>query len=490
MSRTFPRSNRIAAVVALAVLSACTVGPDYQRPPAPVPAAYKEGGWKIGEPRDTVNRGPWWSIYEDPVLHDLETQIDISNQNLKAAEAAFRQARAVVSEARSGFFPAVTLNAAAQRSGHGNGGSGAVGVGGATVNQYNLSTDAIWTLDVWGRIRRTVEGDVANAQASAADIASARLSAQAELATDYFNLRVADEQKRILDDSVLAFTQSLEITQNQYAAGVAGQSDVAQAKTQLQTTQAQSVGVGVQRAALEHAIAVLIGKPPADFSITPAPLATRIPVIPAGVPSALLERRPDIATAERQMAATNAQIGVAEAAFFPDLTLSASYGYVGSTIGKLIQASNSLWSFGPQLAQPLFDAGLRIAQVEQARAAYDQSVAAYRQTVLIGFQQVEDDLAALRILAQQADIEDVAVTSAREAERLILNQYKAGTVVYTNVIIAQTTRLADEQTALTIRQNRLAASVGLVQAVGGGWDASQLPDRDQIEAGGFLSPAP
>ncbi len=493
MKRISTRRNGIAALTALLASSACTVGPDYQRPPVVVPANFKEDGWKVGEPRDAINRGAWWSIYGDPALDDLEKQIDISNQNVKAAEAAYREARAIVGEANAAFFPTVAATASGQRFGHGGGGAtsstvvgnGGVIVGGggkATVqSQYNLTASASWTLDVWGKIRRTVESDVASAQVSAADLASARLSAQSELAIDYFNLRVADELKRLLDASVVAFTQSLQITRNQYAAGVAGAADVAQALTQLQTTEAQSINVGVQRAQFEHAIAVLIGQPPALFSLAPVPLATEVPVIPPGMPSTLLERRPDIAAAERQMAATNAQIGVAVAAFYPDLTLSASYGFTSSMIDNLLRASNSLWSVGPQLTQILFDGGLRSAQVDQARATYDQSVANYRLAVLDAFQQVEDELATLRILEQQAQVEDNAVKSAREAERLILNQYKAGTVAYTSVITAQTARLANEETALNIYQTRLTASVALIQALGGGWDVSQLPTEVRIE---------
>lgn len=477
-----------AAFAGSALLSACTVGPDYKRPPAIVPAAYKEqDGWKPSEPRDAVNRGSWWSIYKDPVLDELEKQIDISNQNLKASEAAFREARAVVQEARAAFFPTLTLNGSAQRTGRGGGSASAVSTTGGTSSRassqtlYSLTLGASWELDVWGRIRRTVESDVAAAQVSAADLALARLSAQAALATDYFDLRVEDELKRLLDDTVAAYARSLQITQNQYAAGTVGKSDVVQAETLLKSTQAQAINVGVARAQLEHAIAILVGKPPADFTVVPAPLATEVPEIPAGVPSALLERRPDIAAAERQMAAANAQIGVAIAAFFPSVTLTGSYGYTGQVLGKLIQAPNSVWSVGPQLAETLFDAGARGAAVDQARAIYDQDIALYRQTVLTSFQQVEDNLAALRIEAEQAAVQEETVRLAQEATRLTLNQYRAGTIAYTTVITAQATELSSEETALTIRENRLTASVALIQALGGGWDSSQLPTREQVE---------
>lgn len=480
-----------AAPVGLALLSACAVGPDYERPAAAAPATYKEAeGWKLGEPQEAASGSPWWSIYQDPVLDQLERQIDISNQNLRAAEAAFRQASAIVREARAAFYPTVTLNWQGQRTGQGAGagrsGSASRSVfstSGRVQNTYNLTAGVTWELDVWGRIRRTVESDVANAQASAADLASARLSAQALLATDYFELRVNDELKRLLDATIDADARSLEITQNRYASGTAAKSDVAQAQAQLEITRAQAINVGVQRAQLEHAIAVLIGKPPAELSIAPVQLTVNVPVMPPGLPSTLLERRPDIAASERLVASANASIGVAEAAYFPTLTLSGSYGYVSSAIDNLIRISNSVWSVGPRIAGTVFDAGLRSAQVDAARASYDQSVATYRQTVLTAFQQVEDQLAALRILAQQADVQDAAVKAAEEALLLILNQYKAGTVAYTSVITAQTIALGDEQGALTIMQNRLVASIALIEALGGGWSATLLPTAEQVNDG-------
>jgi NodT family efflux transporter outer membrane factor (OMF) lipoprotein len=468
------------------LLAACTVGPDYRRPAAPVPDAFKEQGWKLGQPADAIDRGAWWSVYKDPVLDDLEKRIDITNQNLKAAEAAFRVAEAVVAQGRAGYFPTATLTASATRSRGAVGGGSARGAangggGGSIGNFFDLLANASWTPDLWGRIRRTVEGDVATAQASAGDLASARLSAQGALASDYLQLRVADELKQLLDASITAFAESLRITKNQYAAGIVAASDVAQAETQLRTTQAQAIAVGVTRAQLEHAIAVLIGVPPAELTIAAVTSIDEVPVIPAGLPSELLERRPDIAAQERHMAAANAQIGVAEAAFYPTITLSADTGVAASKLHNLFMDSSRVWSLGSNLAQTVFDAGARNAQVEQARASFDQNVADYRETVLTAFQQVEDELAALRILAQQAVAEAAAVTSAREAERIIFNQYKAGTVPYTSVIVAQTAALADAETALTIRQSRLVASVSLIQALGGGWDSAQLPSRDTIE---------
>jgi NodT family efflux transporter outer membrane factor (OMF) lipoprotein len=487
--------RKLATALVLLSVAGCTVGPDYRRPAAIVAASYKEAaakppadGWKLGEPRDAIDRGAWWSVYRDPQLDELERQVEISNQNLKASEAAYRAAGALVAEARAGFFPTLGLGSSATRSGGGGSTGGSTGTtrGGSRGAQtiYDLTATASWAPDLWGRIRRTVESDVANAQASAADLALAKLSAQSALATDYLQLRIADELKRLLDSAATAFSRSLDITRNQYNSGVAARADVAQAQTQLDTTLAQAINVGVARAQFEHAIAVLIGKPPAELTIAPLPaaLATAVPNIPTGLPSALLERRPDIAAAERQMAAANAQIGVAISAYYPDLSLSASYGYAATSVDLLLRASNSAWSVGAQLAETVFEGGLRGAEVDFARAAYDQNVATYRQTVLTAFQQVEDQLSTLRILQDQAVAEDKAVASARLAEQLVLNQYRAGTVPYTSVITAQTAALSNEETALTIMQNRLTASVALIQALGGGWDSSQLPDRARIEA--------
>jgi NodT family efflux transporter outer membrane factor (OMF) lipoprotein len=478
------------------LFSACTVGLDYQRPAAPVPALYKEAGWKIGEPFDAIDHGAWWSVYNDPVLDALQKQIDISNQNLLAAEAAFRQSEFIVAQARSQFFPIGTIDATAQRSrGGGAAGAGTTPVGGGggggrISNFFSTSTAASWTPDLWGRVRRNVESNVAGAQASAGDLASARLAAQGALASDYLQLRIADELKRLLDATAKYYGESLRITRNQYDTGIASASDVAQAETQLRSTEAQAIAVGVTRAQLEHAIAVLIGKPPAELSIAPSDVVTEVPAVPAGLPSALLERRPDVAAAERQMAAANAQTGVAEAAFYPTITLSADYGVMALQISKLFTDQARFWAFGSSLAQTVFDAGARSAIVGEARAAFDQTVANYRQTVLTAFQQVEDQLAALRILAEQAEAQAAAVKSAREAERIINNQWLAGTVAYTSVVVAQATALANEETALNIRQNRLVASAALIQALGGGWDASQLPSRERIEEDAPLNFSP
>jgi NodT family efflux transporter outer membrane factor (OMF) lipoprotein len=457
-----------------------------------VPAQYKEAGWKVGEPLDGIDRGAWWSIYKDPLLDDLEKQIDISNENLKAAEAAFQQAEWIVSQARAGYFPTLDLNASAERSRTGGGSVSSTGAGksGFISSLFSTSGSLSWVPDLWGKIRRTVESDVASAQASAGDLASARLSAQGTLASDYLQLRVEDELKRLLDTAATAYAESLRITRNQYQSGTADQSAVSQAEAQLEATQAQAIATGVTRAQFEHAIAVLIGKPPAEFSIPPTEAMIAVPVIPPEMPSALLERRPDIAAAERLMASTNAQIGVAVAAFYPDITLTGDYGTSAVTLNHLLATSSRFWSFGSNLVQTIFDAGARSAQVEQARVVFEQDIANYRQTVLTAFQQVEDQLAALRILAQQADVQDKAVAAAREAERIINNQYLAGTVAYTSVIVAEQTALADAETAVSIRQSRLVASAALIQDLGGGWDASQLPSREQIDENAPLNFSP
>jgi len=480
--------SRIAASGALlAVLAGCTLGPDYVRPAAPVATKYKEAeGWKPATPQEAASAEAWWSVFNDPVLDGLERQVEISNQTLKASEAAYRTAQAIVAEARAGYFPTLDLGGAATRSGNGAGSSSSSGRSSSSrasvQNSFGASASASWVPDIWGSIRRTVESDVANAQASAADLAAARLSAQASLAVDYFELRVADETKRLLDATVDAYTRSLQITQNRYGVGTAARTDVVSATAQLESTRAQAIATGVQRAQFEHAVAVLIGKPPGDFAIAPATLDRMLPVTPPDLPSTLLERNPGIAAAERAMAAANATIGVAETGYFPTVTLGASYGQSSSMLHTLFTAASSLWSFGlTDVTLPIFNGGLTSARVAAARATYDQSVATYRQAVLTGFQQVEDQLAASRILAQQAEVQARAVQAAQEAERLTLNQYRAGTIDYTSVITAQANSLADQETALTILQSRLLASINLIEALGGGWDTRQLPTVDQVE---------
>ena len=461
----FTRWLSVALGVTLA--AACAVGPDYHRPRFESAPDYKEAGdWKPSEPNDAFSRGPWWEIYSDDTLNQLEVRIDISNENVKAAAAAFDQARALVAQARAGFWPTVGVSAGQQR--------GAVD-GAPAQTTVRAGVSGNWALDIWGQIRRATESDRASAQASAAALAAARLSAQAALATDYFELRAQDQLQKLLGDIVLAEQQSLKIAESRYHFGVAARADVVSAEAQLLSSQAQQVNAKIQRAVLEHAIAVLIGQQPATFSLSPSAMRADVPTVPAGIPSALLERRPDVAQAERRVAAANAQIGVAKAAFFPSLTLSGSDDYTGRTWSRLFNVPNRIWSLGPSLAETLIDGGLRSAQVAQARAAYDASVDNYRQTVLFGFEQVEDDIVTLRVLEQQSVIEAAAVAAATEAEKLTLNQYKAGTVPYSSVITSQTARLSAEQTALSVLSSRLQFSVALIQAVGGGWNASQLP---------------
>jgi NodT family efflux transporter outer membrane factor (OMF) lipoprotein len=462
-----------APVMLAAALGGCVVGPNYQRPSAPIAPSFKEAeGWKPSQPADGIDRGAWWSIFKDPVLDQLEQRVAISNQNIAAAQAAYRQAHALVAQSRSQFFPLITGEAAAQRSGRP---SGIPGGGSSTATTYNAAVGASWAPDLWGRIRRTVEENRANAQAAAADIASAQLSAQTELAVDYFSLRVTDAEKALLDATVQNYQRAVDLTNNQYKAGVAARADLITAQTQLQNAQAAAVDLGVQRAQLEHAIAMLVGVTPADLTIAVAPAPQDVPIVPTGVPSTLLERRPDIAAAERSMAAANAGIGIAVAAYYPDLTLAGSYGFSSNSLSTLFNASNAVWSVGPQLAATLFDFGARKAQVQGARAAYDQRVAQYRQTVLSAFQAVEDQIAAARILEQEATLRVAAETSARQAETLALNRYRAGQVDFTTVVTAQNTALASEESTLTVLRARLTASVSLIEALGGGWTAADLP---------------
>jgi NodT family efflux transporter outer membrane factor (OMF) lipoprotein len=436
-------------------------------------------GWKEAQPRDHEITIQWWKVFNDPLLNSLGEQVSISNQSLVQAEAQYRQALALVQGARANYFPQIAASAAvtrAQSTGNNNSNAGTV-----TANQHSVALSAGWEIDVWGRVRRQVESNTASAQASAADLQALRLSLQAELAQYYFLLCTLDAQKKILDDTVAAYQKAYELTRNRYNAGVAAKAEVAQALTQLKATQAQAIDIGVQRAQLEHAIALLIGKAPADFSIPATSITAKMPQIPTAVPSALLERRPDIASAERSIAAANAQIGVAKTAYFPSLSLSASTGYQSSGLVDLFAAPGFFWALGPAaLAQTLYDGGARKAQMEQAVAAYDGTVAAYRQTVLAGFQQVEDNLSALRILDEEARVQDEALISARESVALTINQYKAGTVSYLNVIITQYVALTNERAALAIRGQRLTAAVLLIKALGGGWNASELPTPDRI----------
>jgi len=468
------KPGAIACLVLAGALAGCAVGPDYKRPEVGIAPAYKEAGeWKPAQPQDDLDRGKWWAVFGDPRLDALIAQVEISNQNVLVAEAQFRRAQALVASSRAAYFPTLDAGASAVRSRSPTGVIGGTTAGRRTTN-LSASLNSAWEADLWGRLRRTVESSEAGAQASAADLAAARLSAQAELASSYFQLRILDAQRQLLEDTAAGYQKSLDLTKNRYDAGVAAKVDLVQAETQLKSTQAEAIDTGVQRAQLEHAIAVLVGKAPAEFSIAPVPLAVTMPRVPMGLPSELLERRPDVAAAERRVAAANAQIGVAKAAYFPSLTLSASYGSRSAVASQLFTGPSGFWSIGPALAQSIFDGGLRRAQTEQAIAAYDATVAEYRQAVLAGFQEVEDNLAALRILGEEAQVQEGAVRAARESVLLTTNQYKAGIVSYTNVVTVQTTQLNNERTAMGILGRRLVAAVTLVKALGGGWSAAEI----------------
>jgi NodT family efflux transporter outer membrane factor (OMF) lipoprotein len=471
--------KRFAAIFSIALLAGCMVGPDYQKPDAPAAPAFKElAGWKPATPLDAIDRAAWWSAYNDPLLDRLERQIDVSSQTLRQSEAAYRAAAASVGVARASLFPLLGLSAGTTQQNNSFGGVSGVG-GGARISN-SIEAAASWDADVWGRLKRLLESSVATAQISAADLANARLSIQIALATDYLALRGADELQRLLDQTVVEYEHSLQITQNQYRSGVAARADVITAQTLLESTRAQAINVGVARGQFEHAIAVLAGLPPSALSIPPGPLASEIPLPPPSIPSTLLERRPDIAAAERAMAAQNALIGVQIAAYYPDISLSALYGYVGNPLASLIQASNRVWSLGANAGQTLFSAGARPAAVAAAEANYDQAVAAYRQTVLTAFQQVEDALSTSRILQDQAVVEARAVALARQAVTISLNEYRAGTVAYTAVITAQATALADEQAEISVHAQRLQASVALIGALGGGWSTQDLVGAQTI----------
>lgn len=457
------------------LLTGCAVGPDYKRPAMETPNSYKEAaGWKQAEPGDATPRGNWWASYADAQLNALVQQVAMSNQNIRAAEAQYRQAMAVLDAAQAQYFPTINATSSGSR-GQGTSSPSAsttvVTPGAPIRNTVRVALNASWEADVWGRIRRDVESNAALAQASAADLGAALLSAQAALVQSYLQLRVLDAQRCLLDETVVAYERSLQITRNRYAAGVVGRVDVAQAESQLQSTRAQAIDLGVQRAQYEHAIAILIGKAPANFSLEPNGQVPALPTIPLSLPTQLLERRPDIAAAERNMAAANAQVGIAQAAYFPSLSLSGAVGFQSSSLSQLLTLPNRFWSLGPALALTLFDGGTKSAQKAQAIAGYDKDVALYRQTVLSAFQEVEDNLAALRILADEIDLQKAAAQAAAEALALTNNQYQAGTVSYLNVITTQATSLAATRNELDITGRRLVASAALFKAMGGGWHA-------------------
>jgi NodT family efflux transporter outer membrane factor (OMF) lipoprotein len=454
------------------------MGPSYRRPSSPVTPAFKEAaGWRPANPSDAAERGDWWTVFGDPVLNDLEAQVNVSNQTLAAAEAAYRQARGVVAQDRAALFPTLNLNVSASASHSGAGGTivtNGFSTGGSGVRTtYQPSLGASWAPDIWGTVRRAIQGAKANAQASAATLANARLSAQTELALDYIQLRQLDEEQRLLEATAAGYARTLTITQNRYKVGVAARGDVLSAQSQYQTELANLTDLTQQRARSEHAIAILAGRAPATLTLAAAPWNLKLPDIPAAAPSALLERRPDIASAERAVAAANAQIGVQTAAFFPTLSLTGQGGFASSQFGQLFSASTSFWSVGAGIAQSVFDAGLRRARVAQARAAYDEAVANYRQTVLTAFGQVEDALAAQRVLAAEEALRTAAAEAAVASETITRNQYAAGTVDYTSVVVAQAAALSARNAALAIQAERLATAVNLIEALGGGWTTAR-----------------
>jgi NodT family efflux transporter outer membrane factor (OMF) lipoprotein len=469
----------LTVIISLLLQSACTVGPDYHRPVSSIPVEFKElKGWAQAQPRDHEIPNNWWQLFNDPYLDALERQVNVANQSIAQAEAQFRQAQTLVQGARAAYFPTFSATATANRFRAASGQSVAVS---GIRNLFGVALSAAWEPDLWGSVRRQVEANENNAQASAATLQAVRLSTQATLAQNYFLLRALDAQIKLLNDTAATYEKTLNITQNRYNVGVAAKVDIVQAETQLQSARAQALNVGVQRAQLEHAIALLIGKSPAELTMSVAPLNTFVPEIPLNLPSQLLERRPDIASAERLAAAANAQIGVAKAAYFPTLNLALLNGNQSNKLSNLISLATRYWALGPaSLVLPLFDGGARSAQMTGTINAYDANVAAYRQTVLTGFQEVEDNLAALRILEQEVKVQEKAVESARQAVALTTNQYKAGTVSYLNVMTIQAVALSNERTAVDLQGQRLNAAVLLVKALGGGWNVAELPSREKV----------
>jgi NodT family efflux transporter outer membrane factor (OMF) lipoprotein len=463
---------RLLAALAASAVAACTLGPKYERPSVPTASGYKEtaaAGWVPAEPADALDRGDWWMLFGDAELNRLAPQVEVSNQNVAAAVAAYAQARAFVSEQHAALFPSVSLDGGVSRAGAGSPGPN----GKRVANSFQVALGASWEPDVWGRLRLAETGAEASAQASEADLASACLSAQAELATDYFALREADAEIALLRSTVVAYERALKITQNGYDAGITAKTDVLQAETTLANAQADLAAEINTRAQLEHAIAVLIGKTPGDFSLATAEWTMRVPTVPPGVPSTLLQRRPDVASAERAVAAANAQIGIQSAGYFPNFSLSGTAGFAGSRVPGLFSASSSLWSIGLSVAQTVFDAGATRARVEGAEAGRDAAVARYRQTALSAFQGVEDQLSASAALSQQEGLRRKASQAADLTEQQLLNRYRAGQVSYTDVVTAQASALSARRNVVQLESSRQASAIALIQALGGGWHAPQ-----------------
>lgn len=502
--------SRPAFLLSLFALSGCMVGPDYKKPAAIISPRFKElrpaQGWDYAAPSlAAVPKGKWWEIYNDPELNALEERVVINNQNIAQYEAQYRNARATINAIRAQLYPTLSGSLSFNRNSQGRGSRNASsGVlvnyadgsssttytpSNTTESTYGMGPTASWDLDLWGKIRRQIQSQVTEAQASAADLANATLSYQAQLATAYFNLRYQDSLKDLLHRTAELYEHSLKITQNQYDAGVAEPTALLQAKTQLEQTRAQEVQAGIARAQYEHAIAVLIGQPPANVTIPIGGLTRNIPAIPVSVPATLLQRRPDIAAAERRMESYNAQIGAAVAAFYPDVKLTASYSYSGDPVGALVQVANRIWSLGAAATETIFSGGSRTAAVYEANANYDAYTAAYRQTVLTALQNTEDQLSNLRILADQATQQAIALDAANKAVTVSMNQYLAGTEIYTTVITAQATALSNAESSLSIQQARIVDSVALVQALGGGWDASLLPSKGSMQTDNPLLPS-
>jgi len=497
---------------AAAALSACEVGPDYVPALAPIPQNFKElrgralKGFKVAAPRESVDAGPWWLVYRDPVLDSLERQVEISNQTVAAAAAAYEQARTLIRTAQAALFPTVTASYSVSRNYTGaallggsstttaSGGAVAPIGSGAATSLHGVTTTVqttqgalTWDLDVWGKIRRQIESNVAGAQVSAADLINAKLTAQAQLALAYFNLRAAYSLRSLLEKTTAEYKKTVTITQNQYKGGTVSEADLVSAETQYMSAQAAAISTNETIAQLQHAIAMLIGKPPSEVNLSPMLLTGAIPPFPVGVPSQLLERRPDIAAAERVMQQQNALIGVAIAAYYPDVTISADLGYTG-LMSLPINPAHEFWSIGGMALETVFDGGARSAQVDSAKATYLEAVANYRQTVVTAFQQVEDQLAAIRVLTAQLKVQENAVVEARKAVTVYLNQYRAGAVAFTSVVVAEAALLSAEQAALVTRQNLFIASVALIEALGGGWDKSRLPTPSEVSTGISIFP--
>jgi NodT family efflux transporter outer membrane factor (OMF) lipoprotein len=468
---------RVGAMAAAAVCTACAVGPRYVRPEAPPSAAYREAppaGWSVAQPADAVIRGDWWRVFQESGLDALESRVTLSNQHVRAAEAQYQAARATARLAGASLMPDLSVAPSVTRAG-----GEASGRGGTL---YQVPLDASYQADVWGGIRRAVAASVAGAQASAADLENARLLYQSELASDYFQIEGLDADRRLLEETVRSYEQYRQLTRDRFQGGVVSMADVALAETQLESGRAQLTDLDSARAQLEHAIAVLTGQPPSDVSIPPTTAQASLPAVPVGLPSTLLERRPDIAAAERRVAAANRQIGVARAAFFPALSFGGNAGSAAGTIANLFTVPTRLWSVGAQLAETLFDGGRRRAQVAQSRAEYDSTVATYRQTVLTGFQQVEDALATLRTLAAEAEVVDRAIAAAQQSLDISTTQYRGGLINYLQVITAQASLLQNQRARVELRTRALLATVSLIEALGGGWDASRLPNHAAVGA--------